>query len=84
VLSECWNRRESKTGKSGKYKKGSKKTKPTHNPYLPSNAGVHFRAKSLSTRSPYTRTVRPYIIRFYLPYKGLFGLFWGRRRRQKR
>jgi hypothetical protein len=42
VLSECWNGRESKTGESGKYKEGSKKTKSAHNPYLPSRRECSF------------------------------------------
>jgi hypothetical protein len=59
VLSECWNWRESKKDESGKCEKGPENTESDHNPYLPPNLGVQFRARSLSTK-----TARSYLIRF--------------------
>jgi hypothetical protein len=59
VLSECWIWRESKTDDSGKCEKGSEKTEPAHNPYLPPNLELQFRTRSLSTK-----TARSHLIRF--------------------
>ena len=66
VLSECWIWRDRKTDESSQCEEGSKKIKAAHNPYLPSNAGEQFRARSLCTR-----TARSYLIRFYSSCKGL-------------
>jgi len=65
ALRECLIWRESKTDENSKCEEGSKKTESTHNPYLPSNLGVQFRA-----RSPCSRTARSYLIRFYSQARG--------------
>jgi hypothetical protein len=49
VLSECCIWRESETDENSKYDEGFAKTESAHNPYLPSNVGVQFRARSPCT-----------------------------------